>query len=987
MVLVDGHEFLTEEEKRLKEDRNRIKTGGKPWTYFSHGNSRKQVYRWGEDGIAGVCDSHGYLNIAFSFWNGKDEILKERLFGTSLSERNHNGSIKEAHFHLDNVPTHSYMKYLYKYPQRAFPYQKLEACQKTKEEREFSLFDTGVFENGAYWDIVLEFAKGADDPEELHFRATAWNRGTERAPLHIIPQAWFRNTWAWRQDDPPTGEHPSIEKTGESIARIHHELLGERHLVLSPSPGTANSGEDVIPQMLFTENESNLEALGLGANKVPHVKDAFHRYIIDNDLKATNPTHKGTKSAAWYAFDEDGGVLPGECAVVRFKLIRQNEEYLDEELFDDVVAQRMSEADEFYYYISPLPMSEDLRNIQRQAFAGLLWCKQYSNFNWEQWLKGDPTMPPFARRNIRNERGKHIHWDDVLSVRDSWEYPFINPWDLAFGSVVMAMIDPDFAKHQLDLVTRENYMQPSGQIPSNDCSSLDEVDPPVLAWAVFRVFKIERKMYGRQDLDFLESVFQKLMLNFTWWVNRKDTEGKNIFEGGFLGLDNISPFNRSAPLPTGGVGVLEQADGTGWMAFYCLTMLNIALELAKSRPIYERLAAKFFEHFILISDAMRNLWNDTDGFYYDAISWGGGWNRQLRVRSLVGIIPLFATLTVESEMLDRFSYFKRRVDWFMKNRTDIAERNIASFSKRGKGNRLLCALVSRDRLEKLLKRILSEDEFLADHGIRSLSKAHGAHPYCVTSHGKQFTVAYQPGESDGNTNWRGPVWMTVNFLLIESLQRFFLFYGEGTKVECPTDSGDYMHLGHIAEELQHRLQHLFARTDDGRRSINAGNDILDFDEHWKDHLFFHEYFDGDTGRGLGASHHCGSSSLIARMIHDTGITCRLPQTPRTSSVGLSIYFDDILGKHAQSAAQSLNPSRLASAVSSRRPTDGNYVGQDDFFEQDELVKQDDLVQQEKQANYAKKAEANAHLFDVVTEQLKKLQVGHDLVDLEAEIEA
>jgi hypothetical protein len=431
------------------------------------------------------------------------------------------------------------------------------------------------------------------------------------------------------------------------------------------------------------------------------------------------------------------------------------------------------------------------------------------------------------------------------------------------------MIDPAFAKHQLDLLTRENYMQPSGQIPSNDCN-FDEVDPPVLAWSVFRTFKIERKLYGREDLDFLESLFQKLMLHFTWWVNRKDTEGKNIFEGGYLGLDNIGPFNRSAPLPTGGIGVLEQADSTAWMAFYCLTMLNIALELAKNRRIYERLAAKFFEHFILISDAMRNLWNDEDGFYYDAISWGGRWNRQLRVRSLVGIIPLFATLTIEPEMLSKFPLFKKRVDWFIENRLDLAERNIASMTKRGKGNRLLCALVSRERLERILKRLLDEGEFFSEHGIRSLSKHHRDHPYCVTSYGKQFKVTYQPGESDGNANWRGPVWMTVNFLLIESLQRFFLFYGDQFKVECPIGSGDYMHLGHVAEELQHRQQHLLVRTDEGKRVVNAGNDILNFDPHWKDYLSFHEHFDGDTGRGLGASHHCLSSSLIAKMIHDTG---------------------------------------------------------------------------------------------------------------------
>ncbi|CEI67783.1 unnamed protein product [Fusarium venenatum] len=582
MVIIDGHEFLTEEEKRTKEDCERAKYWKKWGPYvaerqwatsmlmivlkvvdFTYMKTSKGGLH-GEDGIAGVCDSHGYFNIAFSFWDGEDNTLKERLFGTSSKEGNHGESIKKAHFHLDNVPTHSYMKYLYKYPQNAFPYQKIqEDCRKPKEEHEYSLFDTGVFENDAYWDIFIEFAKSADDPDDLYLRATAWNRGNDRAPLHIIPQAWFRNTWGWRQEALPIGEKPVIEKIGDRINRVRHTSLGEQYLVLSPSSGTGDDGEDVLPQMLFTENETNLESLGLGANKGLYVKDAFHSYIVNNDVGAVNQHQTGTKFAAWYAFNEDGGVRPRECAVVRFKLMRQNEEYLDEELFDDVIGQRRMESDEFYYRISPLPMSDDLL-VKRRSTS------------------------PVDRKNIRNKQGKHIHWDHVLLVRDSWEYPFVNPWDSAFNCVVLAMIDPDFVEYQLNLLTRKNYMQPSGQIPSNDCN-FDEVDPPVLAWGVFRVFKIKRKIYGRQDLDFLESLFQKLMLHFTWWVNRKDTEGKNIFEGGYLGLDNIGPFNRSAPLPTGGVGVLEQADSTAWMAFYCLTMLNISLELAKYRRIYEGL--------------------------------------------------------------------------------------------------------------------------------------------------------------------------------------------------------------------------------------------------------------------------------------------------------------------------------------------------------------------------------------------------------------
>ncbi|KAJ4180153.1 hypothetical protein NW755_012004 [Fusarium falciforme] len=858
------------------------------------------------------------------------------------------------------------MKYLYKYPQNDFPYRKiLENSQRPKDQGEYSLLDTGVFENDAYWDIFIEVAKGDDDPEDLHFRVCAWNRGYERAPLHIIPQAWFRNTWAWGHELDTLEEKPSLKLIGQDSVHVRHRSLGELFLNHAPSPGTGDSGDDVLPKILFTENETNLNALGLGTNKTPYVKDGFHKHIVNKAADAINPNQTGTKCASWYAFDEDGGVPPGECAVVRFKLMREALTYLDEELFDDVIERRREEADEFYYRLSPLPMSDDLRNIQRQAFAGLLWSKQYYHFNWEQWAKGNPTSPPFTRKNVHNKQGKQIHWDHVLSVRDSWEYPFTNPWDSAFDGVVMAMMDPDFARYQLDLLTRENYMQPSGQIPSNDCN-FDEVDPPVLAWAAFRVFKIERKMYGRQDLEFLENVFQKLLLNFTWWVNRKDTEGKNIFEGGFLGLDNIGPFDRSAPLPTGGTAVLQQADSTAWMAFYCLSMLNIALELAKYRRNYERLAAKFFEHFILISDAMGDLWNTEDGFYYDAISWGGGRTRQLRVRSLVGLIPLLATLTLEPEMTNKVPWFKKRLDWFIENRSDLAERNIASIRKRGQGNRLLLALASKDRLERILKRLLDEEEFFSDHGIRSLSRYHKDNPYCVTSNGKKFEVGYLPGQSDGNTNWRGPIWMTINFLLMESLQRFYLFYGHSLQVECPTGSGDYMHFGKVTEELQHRLQHLFARSDDGRRPINSGNDTRDFDPHWKDYMSFYEFFDGDTGQGLGANHHCGSSSLIARIIHDTGLLCRLPQTPRTASVGMELYFDEVFGK----------PRYRHPRSSSTRAFQSDQYFTEEREDGDEAM----------EVNNSKKAEANALVAKYVSEQLEKVKIGDSPLDIKDEIE-
>ncbi|KAK4120828.1 hypothetical protein N657DRAFT_648622 [Parathielavia appendiculata] len=934
MVVFDNHEYLTEEERRLKEDRDRTKywkkwgpyvaerqwatvredysADGDAWSHFPHDHARSRAYRWGEDGIAGVCDTHGYQNIAFAFWNEKDPFLKERLFGLSNPQGNHGESIKEAHFHLDNTPTHSYMKYLYKYPQKAFPYEDLliENAKRGKDDKEYQILDTGVFDEDRYWDIFIETAKEDDDPDELLFRVTAWNRGPERAPLHIIPHVWFRNTWSWGRE--PAENRPSIGVHDEYLLKSKHHQLGDRYVLLSPSPGVGPSGEDVQPELLFTENETNFEMLYGGKNESQYVKDAFHRHIVNQEKGAVNPAQIGTKAAARFTFNEAGGVDPGECAVVRFRFSKKPETYLDEEEFDDIIEKKREEADDFYYHISPLPMADDLRNIQRQAFAGMMWCKQHYLFIWEEWANGDPVQPPPppGRKGIRNAAWRHLHCDDILSMPDSWEYPFFAAWDTSFHCITLAMIDPDFAKKQLDLFTREWYCHPNGQLPAYEWNFSD-VNPPVHAWATFRVFKIERKLYGRQDLDFLERVFQKLLLNFTWWVNRKDVEGKNVFEGGFLGLDNIGLFNRSEPLPTG--GTLEQADSTGWMAFYCLNMLNIALELAKHRRIYEDIATKFFEHFILISDAMtfrmgekeaQSLWNEQDGFYYDAISWGGPWIQQLPVRSLVGLIPLYATLTLEPELINRLPAFKKRVEWFMNNRCDVAERTMHSIRTRGRGNRILLSLVNKERLVKILERMLDEDEFFSPHGIRSLSKYHKEHPYSMEVNGQVFKVGYVPGDSDsglfgGNSNWRGPIWLCVNFLLVESLQRFYLFHGQNLQVECPVGSGDYIHLGHVAEEIQHRLQHLFARDNEGRRSINGGNDTLDFDPHWRDYLWFYEFFDGDTGRGLGATHQCGWTGLIARMIHDTGVNCRLPQTPRTPRAGMSHYFDDIIHRSAQ----------------------------------------------------------------------------------------
>ncbi|KAI0163183.1 Six-hairpin glycosidase-like protein [Pestalotiopsis sp. NC0098] len=1008
MVVFDGHEYLTEEEKRLKEDRDRVKywkkwgpyvaerqwatvredysADGDAWSHFTHDHARSRAFRWGEDGIAGVSDTHGLQNIAFAFWNEEDAFLKERLFGLSNPQGNHGESIKEAHFHLDNTPTHSYMKYLYKYPQKPFPYKDLleENAKRGKEDKEYQIIDTGIFEEDRYWDIIIETAKDEDDAEELLFRVTAWNRGPDPAPLHIVPHVWFRNTWAWGRE--PEDLKPSISAHSENMAKSTHHKLGDRYVLLSPSPGVGPSGEDVQPELMYTDNDTNVNLLYGQENKVPYVKDAFHQYIVEGKKEAINPAKTGTKCAAHFAFNESGGVAPGECAVVRFRFSKKPDNYLDEEEFDDVVEKRREEADDFYYRLSPLPMSDDLRSIQRQAFSGMMWCKQYYQFIWDQWANGDPAQPPppESRKSIRNTQWRHLHIDDILSMPDSWEYPFFAAWDSAFHCIPLAMIDPDFAKKQIDLFTREWYCHPNGQLPAYEWN-FGDVNPPVHAWATFRVFKIERKLYGRQDLDFLERVFQKLLLNFTWWVNRKDTDGKNVFEGGFLGLDNIGLFNRSEPLPTG--GVLEQADSTGWMAFYCLCMLNIALELAKHRRIYEDIASKFFEHFIFISDAMtfksgqseeKSLWNEEDGFYYDAISWGGPWIQQLPVRSLVGLIPLYATLTLEPELVNKLPSFKKRVDWFMENRCDLAERNMASIRKRGKGNRILLSMVSKDRLEKILKRMLDEDEFLSEHGIRSLSKHHKENPYSMNVNGQEFKVGYVPGDSDsglfgGNSNWRGPIWLCVNFLLVESLQRFFLFYGPQFQVECPTGSGDYMHLGHVSEEIQHRLQHLFARGDDGRRSINDGNDVLDFDPHWKDHMWFHEFFDGDTGRGLGATHQCGWTGLIARMIHDTGISCRLPQTPRTPSVGMAHYFDDVFhrtanGHKEKSEKPKMRRSSTARSIGARSDFEGSVNGDDD-----DVASLGNSVSNLDPERESERKEADAHLHHYISEQLERVR--------------
>ncbi|AET37884.1 uncharacterized protein Ecym_2132 [Eremothecium cymbalariae DBVPG len=910
---------------------------GDAWRHFPFEQANARVFRWGEDGIFGVSDNRQLVCLNVGMWNGKDGILKERMFGLTGPQGNHGEDCKELYYYLDNLPSHAYMKGLYKYPfGRAFPYEELVArnAERGYEEPEFEVYDVeGVFkeEDGGdtpYFDVVFEMAKGDDNPNDLNFRITVYNRSeVQSGELYLMPQVFFRNTWSWNTKGEES-QKPRLYKSHSNVITTEHSKYGVRRAVFAPSPGGFNEqdSEDIEPVLLFTDNESNLKKVfGATKNPAPYTKDAFEEFVVFANEAAVNPDNEGTKSAALYHFPD---IPPGEYVTLRYKFTDEalpqfdNELIIDEEAFDAIFDRREQEADNFYWRITPQPLPSELRRIQRQAFAGLLWSKQFYHFVQEQWYEGDPLVepkPPSDRANGRNKEWKHMYTDDILSLPDKWEYPFFASWDTAFHCIPLAMIDPEFAKRQLDLLTREWYMHPNGQIPAYEWNFSD-VNPPVHAWAVYRVFKIERNMYHREDRVFLERVFQKLLLNFTWWVNRKDSDGNNVFEGGFLGLDNIGVFNRSEPLPTG--GTLEQADSTGWMAFFCLQMLNIALELAKENPVYEDIASKFFEHFILISDAMsfkygksyndesgenhqESLWNDQDKFYYDAISWGEPFKQQLPIRSLVGLIPLYASMTLEPAVIDRFKSFKKRVEWFVDHRRDIFDRNIASMEKRGVGERLLLSLVNKERLEAILRRMLDEKEFLSDYGIRSLSKYHEDHPFEMDVGGNKYVVKYLPGESDsgmfgGNSNWRGPIWFPTNFLLAEALQRFFLYYGADFKVECPVGSGQYLNLAQVAEEISHRLIHLFVPDANGSRAAYYGGSsaFLSQDKYFKDLLQFYEYFDGDTGKGLGASHQLGWTGLVAKWIHDTGSSCvRLPRTPRSS---ISAYSSgDLSGDEAQ----------------------------------------------------------------------------------------
>jgi hypothetical protein len=830
---------------------------GEAWSYFPHEHARFRTYRWSEDGIGGVSDDKQHLCLAHAFWNGRDPILKERMFGLTGSEGNHGEDVKEAFFYLDSTPTHSYMRMNYKYPHAEFPYAALidENRKRSRTEPEFELWDTGIFADDRYFDIDIEYAKAS--PEDLLCRITVRNMGPDPAPIHVLPTLWFRNTWSWGRDD----TKPWIKReegSGKAFARCSHATAGTYEL-----------HADLAQDWLFSENETNFQHLYGSPNASPFTKDAFHRRVIHGDRSAVNPDHAGTKAAA--VFHRIVG--PGEAYEIRLRLLRPSAERSCGrfEDFDAVFQSRIKEADEFYAAVQPAQMTPDERLVQRQALAGMMWGKQFFHYIVDDWLEGDPSMPkpPESRKKLRNRHWRHLYNERVMSMPDPWEYPWYAAWDLAFHCVPISLIDPGFAKSQLDLLTREWYQHPNGQIPAYEWNFSD-VNPPVFAWAAWRVYKMEEQQRGKGDLAFLETLFHKLMLNFTWWVNRKDSDDNNIFQGGFLGLDNIAVFDRSAPLPTG--GTLEQSDGTSWMGMFCLNMMKIALELARQNPVYENIATKFLEHFLGIVHALNalQLWNEEDRFFYDVLQLPNGERLPLRLRSLVGLMPLLAVETLDPEELAACPGFKARMEWYLNYRPELTSL-VYNWESLGVGNRRLVALVAEERMKNLLQRMLDPSEFLSPFGIRSLSKFHRDHPYEFQVGSTTHRVDYEPGEGQtglfgGNSNWRGPVWFPINFLLIEALQKFHNFYGPAFQVECPAGSGTMLSLGEIAGELSQRMCGLFLSNEDGTRVFQGRDQGLFRKPDWKDKIWFHEYFHADDGSGLGACHQTGWTGLSAELL-------------------------------------------------------------------------------------------------------------------------
>ena len=905
----------SKEDQRLEEDRTRKKywkrwgpylserqwgtvredysPGGTAWEFFPHDHARSRAYRWGEDGIGGFSDRHQMICFGLAFWNGRDPILKERLFGLTGNQGNHGEDVKEYYFYQDSTPTHSYMRMLYKYPQAEFPYGRLveENGRRNREQPEFELLDTGVFADDRYFDVFIEYAKA--DVEDILIKITAVNRGPEASLLHLLPSLWFRNTWSWGRDLRRPRAQKATSVPGSLCVEVEHWKYGKRWLLCAGQP-----------ELLFTENETNFAKLFNGKNRSPYVKDAFHEYLIRGKKSAVNPQQTGTKMAAYYPLQ----LGPGQSETIKLRLTDMEPLASMERAlgfvgtitspghddrpegvpatndfgagFDGVFSLRQNDADEFYASRVTSELSDDAKSVMRQAFGGLLWSKQFYHYDVRNWLDGDPAGPPPPPERLkgRNKDWTHLYNDDVMSMPDKWEYPWYAAWDLGFHCIALALVDPDYAKEQLILLLREWYMHPNGQLPAYEWA-FGDVNPPVHAWAAWRVYKIERRVRGVADRGFLEKVFHKLLLNFTWWINRKDPDGMNIFQGGFLGLDNIGVFDRSAPLPTG--GHLEQSDGTSWMAMYCLNMMAIALELAKEDPAYEDVASKFFEHFVNIAHAMNDmgtegisLWDNEDGFYYDVLHLPNGEDHFLKIRSMVGLIPLYAVETLEPEIVDRLPGFKRRMQWFIDNHPDVPE-HIEMTQRSARGVRRLLSLANRKQLKRILTRMLDETEFLSPYGVRSLSRYHLDHPYEVQVNDHISRVDYEPAESSsglfgGNSNWRGPIWFPLNYLLVESLQKYHHYYGEDFKVECPARSGSEADLWEVAAEVSRRLVHIFVRGKDGRRPVAGGTEVFQSDPHWKDLLLFYEYFHGDNGAGLGASHQTGWTGLVSKLIEQSG---------------------------------------------------------------------------------------------------------------------
>jgi hypothetical protein len=844
-------------------------TNGDAWNFFTHDHARSRAYRWGEDGLAGISDDKQRLCFALTLWNSKDTILKERLFGLTNSEGNHGEDVKEYYFYLDSTPTHSYMKYLYKYPQAAYPYDDLVRAnrQRTRDEMEYELLDTGVFNDDRYFDVFVEYAKAG--PEDILVRITAANRGPDAAELHLLPTLWFRNDWApWIAEYSRAAEKPNLKQieaaAGTSAVAAKHPLLGEFIL----------SCEGKVP-LLFTENETNNERLFPGQpNDGPYVKDGINNCVVEGRQAAVNPDRHGTKVAAHYHIN----VGAGQTAVIRLRLSNISPDQRSKSFgknFDEVFADRLREADEFYKSVTPPSVSEDAANVMRQAIAGMLWSKQFYFFDGDSWLDEHCSNPLHAGYRIsRNSEWFHMLNEDIISMPDKWEYPWYAAWDLAFHTLPLSIVDPDFAKQQMELMLRGVYLHPGGQMPAYEWNFSD-VNPPVHAFATLFLHRTEQALRGETDVDFLKSAFNKLLLNFTWWVNRKDSSGKNVFEGGFLGLDNIGIFDRSAPLPTG--GHLEQADGTAWMALFCQNMVELSVEIAAHDPAYEDMVVKFAEHFCYIAAAMNRpgqegMWDEEDGFYYDLLRLPDGSAQRLKVRSMVGLLPLCATTVFEKAQRECVPQAMAHILERLRRMPDLLKTiHPTGPGHLGVAERGIMALVNPERLRRILSKILDENEFLSPYGIRSLSKFHEQHPYVFRVHGQEYRVDYLPAESNtgmfgGNSNWRGPVWMPVNVLIIRALLQFYVYYGDNFKVECPTGSGKMMNLFKVSKEIADRLTRIFLRDKNGRRPVYGSTEKFQNDPHWRDYLLFYEYFHGDNGAGLGASHQTGWTGLVAKLI-------------------------------------------------------------------------------------------------------------------------